>query len=103
MKISDGEEHSSQQWVMLKLTQRNTLGKNKNQSGLAGGHSVAKNGNLMRACATGMKRFCYAVNTLSQEKRVKTRCTKGIKRTIFVTFHIMLQCNANTIKQIGYV
>ena len=61
MKISDGEEHSSQQWVMLKLTQRNTLGKNKNQSGLAGGHSVAKNGNLMRACATGMKRFCYAV------------------------------------------
>ena len=27
---------------------------------------------------------------LSQEKRVKTRCTKCIKRTVFVTFHIML-------------
>ena len=32
---------------MFGLTQRNTVG--KNQSGLAGGHSVAKNGNLMRA------------------------------------------------------
>ena len=41
--------------------------------------------------------------TLSQEKCIKTHCTKCITCTIFVMFHIMLQCNANTIKQIGYV
>ena len=48
------------------------------------------------------REFCTKT-TLSQEKRVKTRCKKRIKRTVFVMFHITLQCNANTIKQIGYV
>ena len=40
---------------------------------------------------------------LSHEKCVKTRCTKRIKRTIFVMFNITLQCNAKTIKLIAYV